>query len=216
MVTSRGAPLTISSLCSLHCTCHALESVFCLCFPPPSQQRAFYGAKKDCSKVSTYCKLLIFGEACAARLSLTFLSIFTRLQPVGLATSLCVSCSCSGCLKKHLNAFRPSEHSPVRCSNDSYIQRIVLATEELTATQHFSHRSIKCQSRCSWSRRGTKVIRSHHGDIPLLKPTGIQIATKLLPGLTNQEDRKLICVKTMYLGTNYCFYCLKCCLYFRS
>ena len=60
---------------------------------------------------------------------------------------------------------------------DLYIQRIVLATEETTVTQQVSHRSIKCQSRL-WSRRGTKVNGSHHGDNPLLRPTGIQIATK--------------------------------------
>ena len=34
-----------------------------------------------------------------------------------------------------------------------------------------------CQSG-TWSRRGTKVNGSHHGDNPLLRPTGIQIATK--------------------------------------
>ena len=34
-----------------------------------------------------------------------------------------------------------------------------------------------CQSG-TWSQRGTKVNRSHHGDNPLLGPTGIQIATK--------------------------------------
>ena len=34
-----------------------------------------------------------------------------------------------------------------------------------------------CQSG-TWSQRGTKVIGSHHGDNPLLRPTGIQIATK--------------------------------------
>ena len=44
-------------------------------------------------------------------------------------------------------------------------------------TQEVSHRPIKYQSRL-WSRRGTKVNGSHHGDIPLLRPTGIQIATK--------------------------------------
>ena len=44
-------------------------------------------------------------------------------------------------------------------------------------TQQVSHRPIKCQSR-SWSQRGTKVNGSHHGDNPLLRPTGIQIATK--------------------------------------
>ena len=44
-------------------------------------------------------------------------------------------------------------------------------------TQQVSHRPIKCQSRL-WSQRGTKVNGSHHGDNPLLRPTGIQIATK--------------------------------------
>ena len=60
---------------------------------------------------------------------------------------------------------------------DSHIQRIILATEETTVTQQVSHRPIKRQSRL-WSQRGTKVNGSHHGDNPLLRPTGIQIATK--------------------------------------
>ena len=34
-----------------------------------------------------------------------------------------------------------------------------------------------CQSG-TWSQRGVKVNGSHHGDNPLLRPTGIQIATK--------------------------------------
>ena len=46
-------------------------------------------------------------------------------------------------------------------------------------------------------RYDTKVYGSHHGDNPLLKPTGIQIATKSLPGLTTGGHRKLIRVKTM-------------------
>ena len=75
---------------------------------------------------------------------------------------------------------------------DSHIQRIVLATEETTVTQQVSHRPIKCQSR-SWSQRGTKVNGSHHGDNPLLRPTGIQIATKSYAALqamapTNQHQ----------------------------
>ena len=45
-------------------------------------------------------------------------------------------------------------------------------------TQQVSHRPIKCQSRL-WSQRGTKVNESHHGDNPPLRPTGIQIATKI-------------------------------------
>ena len=60
---------------------------------------------------------------------------------------------------------------------DSHTQRIVLATEETTVTQQVSHRPIKFQSRL-WSQRGTKVKGSYHGDNPLLRPTGIQIATK--------------------------------------
>ena len=62
---------------------------------------------------------------------------------------------------------------------DSHVQRIVLATEETTVTQQVSHRPIKCQSRL-WPQRGTKVNGSHHGDNPLLRPTGIQIATNTL------------------------------------
>ena len=59
---------------------------------------------------------------------------------------------------------------------DAHIQRIILTTEETTVTQQVSHTPIKCQSRL-WSQRGTKVNGSHHGDNPLLRPTGIQIAT---------------------------------------
>ena len=35
------------------------------------------------------------------------------------------------------------------------------------------------QSGTTWSQRGIKVNGSHHGDNPLLGPTGIQIATKI-------------------------------------
>ena len=59
----------------------------------------------------------------------------------------------------------------------SHIQRFILATQENTVTQQVSHRHIKYQSRL-WSQRGTKVNGSHRGDNPLLRPTGIQIATK--------------------------------------
>ena len=52
-----------------------------------------------------------------------------------------------------------------------------VALKETTAVQQVSHRPIKRQSR-SWSQRGTKVNGSHHGDSPLLRPTGIQVATK--------------------------------------
>ena len=67
---------------------------------------------------------------------------------------------------------------------DPHIQRITLELKNYdTVTQQVSHRPIECQSR-SWSQRGTKVNGSRHGDNSLLKPTGIQIATKSLPGFT--------------------------------
>ena len=98
---------------------------------------------------------------------------------------------------------------------DLHIQRIVLASEETnTATQQVGQRPIKCQS-CSWSQIGANVNGSHHGDSPVLKPTGIRVATKSVPGPTNREHRKLIGVKTMSLGKNYSFYCLECRQYFR-
>ena len=71
---------------------------------------------------------------------------------------------------------------------DSHIQRIVLATEETTVTQQVSHRPIKRQSRL-WSQRGTKVNGSHYGDNPLLRPTGIQIATKSYAALQAGTDQ---------------------------
>ena len=60
---------------------------------------------------------------------------------------------------------------------DSHIQRIVLPTEETTATQQVSHRVIKCQSRL-WPQKCSKVNGSHRGENSILRPTGIQIATK--------------------------------------
>ena len=50
-----------------------------------------------------------------------------------------------------------------------------LQLKETTVTQQVS--TIKCQSRL-WSQRRTKVNGSHLDDNPLLRPTGIQIATK--------------------------------------
>ena len=73
---------------------------------------------------------------------------------------------------------------------DSHIHRIVLATEKPTVTHQVSHGPIKCQSR-SWLQSGTNVNGSHHGDNTLLKPKGVQIATKPLSGPTNREHRNL-------------------------
>ena len=66
---------------------------------------------------------------------------------------------------------------------DLLFERIVLATVKTTMPQQVSHRPIKYQSR-SWSQRGIQVNRSHYFHKSLLRPTGIQIATKSLPGLT--------------------------------
>ena len=94
----------------------------------------------------------------------------TRVPSVPSDPEICLSC-----LKKNLNASRPSEF----VVGDSHLQRIVLATEETRVTQQVSHRLIKCQSLFSlWSRKGTKVNGSRHGDNPLLRPTGIQTAKK--------------------------------------
>ena len=71
------------------------------------------------------------------------------------------------------------------------IYMCVLAPEEATVTQQVSHRLylyLKCQSRL-WSQRGTKVNRPHYGDNPLLRPTGIEIATKkLCDSASNDTD----------------------------
>ena len=78
--------------------------------------------------------------------------------------------------KYRITTWYTSQEKPFRW--DSHIQRIVLVTEETTVTQQVSHSPIKCKSRL-WPQRGTKVNGSHHGDNPLLRPTGmIQIATK--------------------------------------
>ena len=61
---------------------------------------------------------------------------------------------------------------------DLHIQRLVLATEKSTVTQQVSHRLSNVNPACGHIERGTKVNGSHHGDNPLLRPTGIQIATK--------------------------------------
>ena len=66
-----------------------------------------------------------------------------------------------------LDAVSPNELQIVVVDNDAHIQRIVLATEEPTGTQQVSPKPIKCQPRL-WSRRGTEVNGSHHGDNPLL------------------------------------------------
>ena len=72
-------------------------------------------------------------------------------------------------------------------------------------TQQVSHRPIKCQSRL-WSQRGTKVNGSqcHHGDNSLLRPTGIQIATKSYAALQAVASTNIKTVhQTSLPGTPY-------------
>ena len=71
----------------------------------------------------------------------------------------------------------------------SHIQRVVPAAEETTVTSGVSHRPIKCLSR-SWSQRCTKVNGSHHGDNPLLKPTGVHIAMSNQPRTSETYRRQ--------------------------
>ena len=82
-------------------------------------------------------------------------------------------------LKENQNAPRPSEHPPVRGGKCCWFTRSAYCPCNWRnyVTQQVSHRPIKCQSRL-WSQRGTKINGSHYGDNPLLRPTGIQIATK--------------------------------------
>ena len=83
------------------------------------------------------------------------------------------SCDCTG-IRTHVPTSEGFEVYQLNYRGD----RGVLATEETTVTQQVSHRPIKRQSRCLWSPRGTKFNGSHHGDNPLFRPTGIQIASK--------------------------------------
>ena len=76
------------------------------------------------------------------------------------------------CLKKNQNAPRPSEHPPVM--GEKYVV-VVFTLTDRASTIPSNIRG--CQSG-TWSQRGTKVNGSHHGDNPLLRQTGIQIATK--------------------------------------
>ena len=70
--------------------------------------------------------------------------------------------------------FCPADHVP------DWQPRVVVVVVVFTLTDRASTipSNIRgCQSG-TWSQRGTKVNGSHHGDNPLLRPTGIQIATK--------------------------------------
>ena len=67
--------------------------------------------------------------------------------------------------------------TPARKSNglDPVVVVVVFTLTDRASTIPSDIRG--CQSG-TWSQRGTKVNGSHHVDNPLLRPTGIQIATK--------------------------------------
>ena len=58
------------------------------------------------------------------------------------------------------------------------ISVVVVVVFTLTDRASTIHSNIRGCQYGTWSQRGTKVNGSHHGDNPLLRPTGIQIATK--------------------------------------
>ena len=63
------------------------------------------------------------------------------------------------------------------CDSQRIIKVVIVVVLFFTLTDRAStiHSSIG-----TWSQRGTKVNESHHGDNPLLRPTGIQIASKIM------------------------------------
>ena len=65
-----------------------------------------------------------------------------------------------------------SKSSGLQCSS------LVVVFFTLTDRASTIPSNIRCCQSGTWSQRGTKVNGSHHGDNPLLRPTGIQIATK--------------------------------------
>ena len=73
--------------------------------------------------------------------------------------------------------FRVCSRRPV-WGLDEHVVVVVVVVFTLTDRASTILSNIRgCQSG-TWSQRGTKVNGSHHGDNPLLRPTGIQIATK--------------------------------------
>ena len=98
------------------------------------------------------------------------------------------------------------------------IQRTVLLSLPLLKKLRYNKSAIDLST--TNPARGHKKVRTSTGHTMvttrLLSPTGIPIATKSLPGPTNRERLKLIGVMSTSLGTNYSFYCLECCQYFRT
>ena len=94
----------------------------------------------------------------------------------------------------HLLRVSPALHPPERPSHthspkpagfggsgheilDNYVVVVVVVFTLTDRASTIPSNIRGCQSG-TWSQRGTKVNGSRHGDNPLLRPTGIQIATK--------------------------------------
>ena len=97
--------------------------------------------------------------------------------PFSLSFFVCLFFFCShwSLVDVPLIFFCPADHVP-----DWQPRVVVVVVVVFTLTDRASiiPSNIRgCQSG-TWSQRGTKVNGSHHGDNPLLRPTGIQIATK--------------------------------------
>ena len=97
-----------------------------------------------------------------------------------------------GVFKEKLNASRPYEYPTQQGEKmfDSHIQRFFLATEETTriVIQQDNHYiPIKCQSRL-WSRRGTKVNGSDHGESHYSNQQGSKSRQKLCDSTSNGTD----------------------------
>ena len=91
----------------------------------------------------------------------------------------CTGLWTAGCwLARRLHQLKAS--TTVDLGISFFLISVVVVVVVFTLTDRAStiHSNIRgCQSG-TWSQRGTKVNGSHHGDNPLLRPTGIQIATK--------------------------------------
>ena len=76
-----------------------------------------------------------------------------------------------------LSSFQSLTHITIRIL-PVFPVAVVVIVFTLTDRASTIHSNIRgCQSG-TWSQRGTKGNGSHHGDNPLLRPTGIQITTK--------------------------------------
>ena len=112
----------------------------------------------------------------------------------------------SNCLKKNQTTPRPSEHY--------LIHTFSVLSLQLKKLRGHNEAAIDLSN--ANPARGQKVNGSHHGDIPLLKPIGMQIATKPLPQVNPPDNIENLSASRRYLlSTNYKFSCLEDCQYLR-